>query len=488
MQQQPDHPLGDVEVGDGPLAQRPDGHDVAGRAADHLPGVLAHGQDVLGPCVEGDHRRLVEHDALAPRVDEGVGGAEVDGEIPSHVAPLARRPCVRRDHSGTAAGVAARRRRDVPSREGAHSNLGRDGTWGPVHRRGDSRRSRRSARRRDGRPSAGWLPPEDRLWRHPSEVVGHRTAPVERSVPRRGRRGGPPAGAGGVAGTPASWAWPPWPPPSPSCSPSWTHQGRARRRRRPAQRPDPSSVPVASTSLTSMPLVGHDVHRLVASVRPSLVALEPVDATTAPRMTGVVLPGGDARGDRGRPPWPARRSGRRDVHRQAPAGHRSSGSDPRSGVAVISTGGRADAGHVRRRGRRARATWPSWPACAPAPPRPSSSGTAPRPRVGDGARRSGPAVHARAAGPTSSTPSRPRCPSGPTSWGGVLLDSHGQRARHPRRADERWATTPSGCSCPHRWPRVWRSSWPQTHHVDHGWLGVECSRRDPARMRRRGPK
>ena len=28
-EQQPDHPLGDVEVGDGPLAQGPDGHDVA---------------------------------------------------------------------------------------------------------------------------------------------------------------------------------------------------------------------------------------------------------------------------------------------------------------------------------------------------------------------------------------------------------------------------------------------------------------------------
>ena len=37
LQQQADHALGDVEVGDGALAQRAHGDDVAGRAADHLP-------------------------------------------------------------------------------------------------------------------------------------------------------------------------------------------------------------------------------------------------------------------------------------------------------------------------------------------------------------------------------------------------------------------------------------------------------------------
>ncbi len=83
LQQQPDHPLGDVEVGDGTLAQRPHGHDVARRPADHLPRFVAHGQHVLGPGVEGDDRRLVEDDAPAARVDEGVGGAEIDGQVSS---------------------------------------------------------------------------------------------------------------------------------------------------------------------------------------------------------------------------------------------------------------------------------------------------------------------------------------------------------------------------------------------------------------------
>ena len=84
VEQEPDHPLGDLEVGDRSLAERPHGHDVAGRAPDHLPGLVAHRQHLLGALVERDHGRLVEHDAPAPLVDEGVGGAEVDGEVAGH--------------------------------------------------------------------------------------------------------------------------------------------------------------------------------------------------------------------------------------------------------------------------------------------------------------------------------------------------------------------------------------------------------------------
>ena len=63
LQQQADHALGDLEVGDGAAAQRPHGDDVAGRAADHLPRLAAGGQHLAGLPVEGDDRRLVEHDA-----------------------------------------------------------------------------------------------------------------------------------------------------------------------------------------------------------------------------------------------------------------------------------------------------------------------------------------------------------------------------------------------------------------------------------------
>ena len=84
LQQQADHALGDVEVGDGALAQRAHGDDVAGGAADHLPRLVAHGQHVAALLVERDHRRLVEDDALALGVDERVGRAEVDGEVAGH--------------------------------------------------------------------------------------------------------------------------------------------------------------------------------------------------------------------------------------------------------------------------------------------------------------------------------------------------------------------------------------------------------------------
>ena len=82
FEQQPNHPLGHVEVGDGAFAQRADGDDVLRRAPDHLPGLMAHGQDFGGVLLERDHRRLVEDDAFALGVDEGVRRAEIDGEIP----------------------------------------------------------------------------------------------------------------------------------------------------------------------------------------------------------------------------------------------------------------------------------------------------------------------------------------------------------------------------------------------------------------------
>ena len=84
LQQQTDHPLGDLEVGDGTAAQRAHGDDVAGRAADHLPRLAAGGQHLTRLAVERDHRGLVEDDALALHVHQRVGGAEVDREVACH--------------------------------------------------------------------------------------------------------------------------------------------------------------------------------------------------------------------------------------------------------------------------------------------------------------------------------------------------------------------------------------------------------------------
>ena len=54
---------------------------VAGRAAQHALGLGADGVDFAGAVVDGDDRRLGEHDALAAEIDERVGGAKVDGHV-----------------------------------------------------------------------------------------------------------------------------------------------------------------------------------------------------------------------------------------------------------------------------------------------------------------------------------------------------------------------------------------------------------------------
>jgi len=77
----PEHPLGDVEVGDDAVLQRAHRDDVSGRAADHPLGLDADGDDLPGIGIERDDRRFVEHDAAAPDVHQGVGCAEVDCHV-----------------------------------------------------------------------------------------------------------------------------------------------------------------------------------------------------------------------------------------------------------------------------------------------------------------------------------------------------------------------------------------------------------------------
>ena len=75
------HLLGDLEVGDHAVPERPDGADPRRRAADHALRLVADGVDVAGVGVDGDHRGLGGHDALAADEHERVGGAEVDGDV-----------------------------------------------------------------------------------------------------------------------------------------------------------------------------------------------------------------------------------------------------------------------------------------------------------------------------------------------------------------------------------------------------------------------
>jgi hypothetical protein len=49
---------------------------LSGRIAEIVPGV-----HLTGARVDRDDARLGEHDAATPDIDEGVGGAEIDGHV-----------------------------------------------------------------------------------------------------------------------------------------------------------------------------------------------------------------------------------------------------------------------------------------------------------------------------------------------------------------------------------------------------------------------
>ena len=86
LDEEAQHLLGRLEVGDHAVLERPDGGDVVGRAADHPLGLVAHGEDLARGGVQRDDAGLVEQDSLAADVDEGVGGAEVHGHVPADEA------------------------------------------------------------------------------------------------------------------------------------------------------------------------------------------------------------------------------------------------------------------------------------------------------------------------------------------------------------------------------------------------------------------
>ena len=75
------HALGDLEVGDDAVLHRLDGDDVARRAAEHFLGFFADGLYLAGVFVNGDDGGLVDYDAFTLREYQGIGGAEIDGEV-----------------------------------------------------------------------------------------------------------------------------------------------------------------------------------------------------------------------------------------------------------------------------------------------------------------------------------------------------------------------------------------------------------------------
>jgi hypothetical protein len=78
-----DHLLGDVNVGNHPVAERTDNLDVPRRLAHHELGVIAHGLDALHAVdrLDRDHRRFIEDDTATPYVNDCVRRTEIDRHV-----------------------------------------------------------------------------------------------------------------------------------------------------------------------------------------------------------------------------------------------------------------------------------------------------------------------------------------------------------------------------------------------------------------------
>ena len=75
------HRLGDFEVGDHAVFHRADGHDVAGRAAQHSFCFVTDGQHIGRAGLNGHHRRFAQDDSAIPHIDEGICRAQIYSNI-----------------------------------------------------------------------------------------------------------------------------------------------------------------------------------------------------------------------------------------------------------------------------------------------------------------------------------------------------------------------------------------------------------------------
>ena len=78
-----DHVLGNIEVGNHPIPQRPDRFYIAGCPAQHLLCLLTNGQYLLfiPNFGYGHYRRLVQNNVLALDVDEGISGSKINRHV-----------------------------------------------------------------------------------------------------------------------------------------------------------------------------------------------------------------------------------------------------------------------------------------------------------------------------------------------------------------------------------------------------------------------
>ena len=316
-------------------------------------------------------------------------------------------------------------------------------------------------------PQLGWVSPEDRLWRHPSEVSG---LGPPRPASSYLSSGNPPrrrallmSFAAGVVGAAAIAT-------TLAVVLTLVDSNGTSTPLNPDARAATDVTPASTTSLTSAPIVGNDVMRLVNLVRPSLVGLESVGASGPAQMTGVVLPGGElivtaASAVAGASQLDVLTSTGKRMRGQV------LGSDAHSGVAVISTdGGLAPATFADE------VVQPNdldIVACLCAAASSSSlSSTPPAAAVGM-VQEVGTGVELDG-GPNLVTAIEAEMPLGPTSWGGVLLDSHG-RVLGILDGQMSLGNDTIGLFVPAPLAEGVALELAQSHQVDHGWLGVQCT-------------
>lgn len=308
------------------------------------------------------------------------------------------------------------------------------------------------------RPPQGWLPPEDRLWRHPSELRSGRSG---RRPPRTGNRRR-------STGTRARW--------NVAAAGVLGAAVAAATALYMASGGPPSPATATDTSLVS---VGPDVAKVVDVVSPSLVSVEPASGSS--RMgdaTGVVMAPGDlivtaaAAVDDGE-----RVVVVNDVGRKLSG--EVEGVDTRSGVAVVLVSRRLVPGSFvddtveSRQIAIAACRCHGLGATQSAAGTPVPSSVAP-PEVAMGMIRAvGTGAADDAAGPALIDTIEAEVPLGRSAWGSVLLDDEGG-VLGVLDAERTTGGDTVGYFVPAPLVLAVAGELAQDHRVVRGWLGVVC--------------
>jgi S1-C subfamily serine protease len=337
-------------------------------------------------------------------------------------------------------------------------------TGGPFNF-GDFLNDPDDAAREDDVPAPAWLPPEDRLWRHPSEVARH---------------GRPQGGLDLTAGTPPT----------------------ARRDRRfavtvgvvgaaavatvvvvaltvtntPGVKPATLAVASATNvSLATQPGAGGITSplalQMVEALRPSLIAIRRAGGRRSTQMTGIVLAGGNLAVTSAAAVGSATHveivtSSGQDRRVQV------LGSDPHSGIAVVSTGGGLTpapfaSGDVEPGELAIAACLCGSAAVATAADDPSATVA-----VGEVRKVGTSAVLSSGTGLVDTIEAD--MPLGPAPLGGVLLNAQGQVVGI-LDAREGTASARTGVFVPASLAVGVAHELATSHTVKHGWLGIACT-------------